>query len=160
MLIVFSLSLRQDIAMPLSVGSRSRRCTISAWQARQRFSVSYRAHTNGFALQLCCGTLAARSAPALVPCAPSFLRGLSEGVDPLTLRRPLACSRLCGKRCNGFQFHTEHKSQYTCLSVHYEIEAFIINVLYLYRSDPTNILNECADSNSKFMRGRHDSIET
>ena len=86
-------------------------------QALQRFSVSYRAQISGCALPLCCGSLAARPAPALVPCAASFLRGLPERVDPLTLRLPLARSRPCGRRCNGFQFRTERKSANKCARV-------------------------------------------
>ena len=52
--------------------------------ALQRFSVSHRGTNHWCASNLCCGALAARSAPALVQFAHPFLRGLPEQVDPPT----------------------------------------------------------------------------
>ena len=85
--------------------------TLSAlWQALQQFQFLTEAQITGAPHNLCSGALAARSAPALVLFAHPFLRGLPEWVDPLPLPRPLARSRPCGRRCNGFQFFTERKS--------------------------------------------------
>ena len=80
---------------------------------------------------LCRGALSPHLPAALVPCAPSFLGGLLERVDPLRFPLPPARCRPCGRRCNGFQFPTERKSQDTCLSVHWINYTFIISVLIL-----------------------------